>query len=192
MPTPLQTDRDLLARFEEGDDRAFETLFLRHRRRLWGMARKMGRDTQQAEDILVEALAAVSVQARKGGIQGSFIGYALTAVHRRGLHVLERRNEREARAAVPLALSVASSGPNPEEAAAHSDLRDEVWRALQTLSVEARDAVYLVDCQGMTYREAAESLSCSEATVKRRLRTARRSLAVELQHLCPSGRDKAR
>jgi len=186
MPTPLQTDRDLLSRFQAGDDQAFELLFRRYRRRLWGMARRMGRDTQQAEDILVEAMAAVAVQARRGGIRGSFIGYSLTAVHRRGLHVLERRNERDAFAAVPLVRCVASGGPNPEEALARADLRDEVWSALEDLPVAARDAVYLVDCQGMTYCEAAESLSCSEATVKRRLRVARRSLAIRLNHLRPS------
>tara|TARA_Y100001968_G_scaffold203684_1_gene187018 strand:+ start:13697 stop:14287 length:591 start_codon:yes stop_codon:yes gene_type:complete len=188
MPVRLQSDRELLQRYQQGEEAAFEQLYRRYRRRLWGMARRMGRDHQQAEDILVEALAAVAVQARKGAIQGSFIGYALTAVHHRGLHVLERRNERWGRAIQPLSLAMAASGPSPEQAVVDSSIRCEVTAALGELPESERSAVYLVDCQGLTYREAAEALACSEATVKRRLRSARRELAERLHHLRPASR----
>ena len=185
MPVRLQTDRELLALYQKGDEGAFEVLYRRYRRRLWGMARRMGRDLQQAEDILVEALAAVAIQARRGAIHGSFIGYSLTAVHHRGLHVIERRNERWGRSIQPLSLSMTASGPSPEDAVIDAGLRSEVAEALSELPEEVGTAVYLVDCQGLTYREAAEAMSCSEATVKRRLRTARRDLAVRLRHLRP-------
>ncbi len=185
MPIQLQSDRDLLDRYKNGDESAFEVLYRRYRRRLWGMARRMGTDLQQAEDILVEALAAVAIQARRGAIRGSFIGYALTAVHHRGLHVLERRNERWSRSIQPLSLSMTASGPSPEDAIITSHLRSEVADALGELPEEVSTAVYLVDCQGLTYREAAESMGCSEATIKRRLRTARRDLALRLNHLRP-------
>ena len=59
MPVRLESDRELLDRYKTGDEAAFEVLYRRYRRRLWGMARRMGTDLQQAEDILVEALAAV-------------------------------------------------------------------------------------------------------------------------------------
>ncbi len=185
MPVRLQNDRELLELYRQGDESAFEVLYRRYRRRLWGMARKMGSDLQQAEDILVEALAAVAIQARRGAIRGSFIGYALTAVHHRGLHVLERRNERWGRAIQPLSMSMTASGPSPEDATMNSWVRSEVAEALGALSEQSSTAVYLVDCQGLTYREAAEAMSCSEATVKRRLRSARRELAIRLKHLAP-------
>ena len=185
MPVRLQSDRELLALYQKGDEGAFEVLYRRYRRRLWGMARRMGRDLQQAEDILVEALAAVAIQARRGAIRGSFIGYALTAVHHRGLHVIERRNERWGRSIQPLSHSMTATGPSPEDAVIDAALRSEVAEALSELPEEVSTAVYLVDCQGLTYREAAEAMSCSEATVKRRLRTARRDLAVRLRHLRP-------
>jgi RNA polymerase sigma-70 factor (ECF subfamily) len=188
MLTRLQTDEELLARFQAGDESAFDLLYKRHRKRLWGMARKMGWHHQQAEDILVEALAAVAVQARRGAITGSFIGYALTAVHHRGLHVIERSNERKARTAVPLGLTLVSSGLSPEEAIDRGKLRSEVAEALDELPGDEGTAVYLVDCQGLTYKEAAVALSCSEATVKRRLRSGREALAVRLAHLAPTPR----
>ena len=190
MLAVLQTDTELLKQFEQGDERAFDQLYRRHKRRLWGMARKMGYDIQQAEDILVEAMAAVAVQARRGRINGSFIGYALTAIHNRGLHVLERSNERKARAAVPLTLYVVSSGLNPEEAALRSTTQGEVAAALDSLPGDMGTAVYLVDCQGLSYKEAALALSCSETTVKRRLREGRRTLAETLKHLAPTRRGK--
>lgn len=185
MLTFLQTDEELLARFEQGEDRAFETLFRRHRRRLWGLAKKMAWDREQAEDILMEAMAAVAVQARRGAIQGSFVGYSLTAVHHRGLHVLERSNERKARAAAPLTPEILDPGPSPESELARKDLRGAVALALEALPEEQRVAVYLVDGQGLSYAEVGEVLACSDATVKRRLREARRTLAESLGHLRP-------
>ena len=191
MLTRLQTDEELLRRFEQGDETAFDLLYKRHRKRLWGMARKMGWHHQQAEDILVEALAAVAVQARRGAIHGSFLGYALTAVHHRGLHVLERSNERKARTSVPLGLTLVSGGPTAEEAIDQGKVRSEVAEALDALPGDEGTAVFLVDCQGLTYKEAALALSCSEATVKRRLRSGRSALAESLSHLRPGRRMEA-
>lgn len=181
----LETDRELLDRYVDGDESGFEGLYKRHRRRLWGMARKMGRDHQQAEDILVEAMAAVSVAARRGAIHGSFVGYALTAIHHRGLHVIERRNERQARTAVPLAVNLMGGSPSPEDSLLRADTRSQVAQAVEALPREEAVAVMLVDVQGLTYKECAAALSCSEATVKRRLREARRRLAMRLRHLRP-------
>ncbi|MEE2827657.1 MAG: RNA polymerase sigma factor [Myxococcota bacterium] len=185
MLARLLTDNELLRRYEQGEEAAFEQLYTRHRRRLWGMARKIGRDIQQAEDILVEAMAAVAVQARRGRIQGSFIGYALTAVHHRGLHVIERSNERKARSTLPLTLTLVSGGPTPEEHAIRQTIRNDVADALEALPRDTGTAVYLVDCQGLSYKEAALALSCSETTIKRRLRSGRLELAERLQHLAP-------
>ncbi len=185
MLTQLHTDEELLKSFAKGDERAFEVLYRRHKRRLWGMARKMGADLQQAEDILVEAMAAVAAQARRGRIRGSFIGYSLTAIHHRGLHVIERRNERDARAAVPIPRVLVGGGLSPEDAVLHKALRSEIEEALDALPGDMGLAVTLVDCQGLTYRETGEVLGCSEATVKRRLRDGRRLLALRLGHLRP-------
>ena len=186
MLARIAPDEELLAAYANGDEAAFETLYKRYRRRLWGLAKKMGWHTEQAEDILVEAMAAVAVQARRGAIKGSFIGYALTAVHHRGLHVLERRNERNARKALPLKVTLVADTPNPEQSLLKDALRNEVATALDELPKNEGTAVYLVDCQGLTYKEAAAALSCSEATVKRRLREGRRTLAVRLAHLRPT------
>jgi|GEM_PF-1359005 len=186
MLARIAPDQELLAAYANGDEAAFEILYKRYRRRLWGLAKKMGWHQQQAEDILVEAMAAVAVQARRGAIKGSFIGYALTAVHHRGLHVLERRNERNARKSVELKVSLRSDAPTPEQSMIKKALRTEVANALDELPKNEGTAVYLVDCQGLTYKEAALALSVSEATVKRRLREGRRTLAIRLAHLRPN------
>mgnify|MGYP002634272148 CR=1 FL=1 len=75
MLARLAPDDELLAAYVQGNEVAFETLYKRYRRRLWGLAKKMAWDLQQAEDILVEAMAAVAVQARRGARLG---GHALT------------------------------------------------------------------------------------------------------------------
>ena len=78
-----------------------------------------------------------------------------------------------------------SAAPNPEDNILRRDTRSEVAQAVDSLPREESIAVLLVDVQGLTYKECAAALSCSEATVKRRLREARRRLAVRLGHLRP-------
>ena len=115
----------------------------------------------------MEALAAVAVQARRGGIHGSFIGYALTAVHRRGLHVLERRNEREARAAVPLAVVETLGQPIVSTSANFSE--QEVITEPWQLEDELGPHVDLIMEHGPLPVEASSvvSLIGDEATVLR-------------------------
>lgn len=90
----LKTDSELLAAYKDGDNMAFERLYQRHKRRLQAKAKEMMSDDRRTEDVLVEAMQAVAAAARRGAIQGSFLGYALTAVHHRAQHVLDRMRER--------------------------------------------------------------------------------------------------
>jgi RNA polymerase sigma-70 factor (ECF subfamily) len=62
---------------------------------------------------------------------------------------------------------------NPEERYLQTMLHGDVDRALATLPLAFREAVVLVDVEGLTYREAAQVLSCPIGTVMSRLSRAR-------------------
>jgi RNA polymerase sigma factor (sigma-70 family) len=57
----LQRDERLVALIRNGDDRAFEVLFDRHRVRLLGFCRGMLGDVDEAEDVMQEVFAAAHV-----------------------------------------------------------------------------------------------------------------------------------
>jgi RNA polymerase sigma-70 factor (ECF subfamily) len=60
-------------------------------------------------------------------------------------------------------------GRNPEEQFLQTMLHGDVDRALTTLPLAFREAVLLVDIEGLTYREVAEVLDCPIGTVMSRL-----------------------
>lgn len=63
----------------------------------------------------------------------------------------------------------ASVDRNPEEHFFQTMLHGDVDRALTTLPLAFREAVILVDIEGLTYREVADVLSCPIGTVMSRL-----------------------
>jgi RNA polymerase sigma-70 factor (ECF subfamily) len=58
---------------------------------------------------------------------------------------------------------------NPEERFLQTMLHGDVDRALATLPLAFREAVLLVDVEGLTYREVAEAVGCPIGTVMSRL-----------------------
>jgi len=60
-------------------------------------------------------------------------------------------------------------GRNPEEQFLQTMLHGDVDRALAALPLAFREAVLLVDIEGLTYREVAEVLECPIGTVMSRL-----------------------
>ena len=58
---------------------------------------------------------------------------------------------------------------NPEEQFLQTMLHGDVDRALATLPLAFREAVMLVDIEGLTYREVAEVVGCPIGTVMSRL-----------------------
>jgi RNA polymerase sigma-70 factor (ECF subfamily) len=63
----------------------------------------------------------------------------------------------------------AHADENPEERFLQTVLHGDVDRALTTLPAAFREAVILVDIEGLTYREVADILGCPIGTVMSRL-----------------------
>ena len=90
----------------------------------------------------------------------------LNRVRSRGREVLEAETAGFDQAAV----SVATPGElNPEEQFLQTMLHGDIDRALGTLPLSFREAVVLVDIEGLTYREVADVLGCPIGTVMSRL-----------------------
>ena len=71
---------------------------------------------------------------------------------------------------------------NPEERFLQTVLHGDIDRALATLPLAFREAILLVDVEGLTYREVAEVLACPIGTVMSRLSRGRALLRRALGH----------
>jgi RNA polymerase sigma-70 factor (ECF subfamily) len=72
-------------------------------------------------------------------------------------------------------------GGNPEEELLQSVLHGDVDRAVQGLPLPFREAIVLVDLEGLSYREAADVLGCPIGTVMSRLSRGRTQLRQSLK-----------
>src|SRR3546814_894652 len=180
-----RSDAELLAAHVAGDSDAFGELFARHRDRLWAVALRTMGNRDEAADGLQDGLVAAFRRA------DSFRGEAqvTTWLHRVVVNAcLDRLRANKVRAAVALpddldevgdrgTFTMSEAGPGPEEAAEAHDVRRAVLSALDTLPVEQRAALVLVDMQGYPVAEAAAILGCATGTVKSRCARGRARLA---------------
>jgi RNA polymerase sigma-70 factor (ECF subfamily) len=76
---------------------------------------------------------------------------------------------------------------SPPELAARGELRQAIREAMARLPAEQAEALALRETSGLKFREIAELLGVSPATVKSRVRYALLKLAEELRPFCPEG-----
>ncbi|MSQ07570.1 MAG: sigma-70 family RNA polymerase sigma factor [Dehalococcoidia bacterium] len=69
----------------------------------------------------------------------------------------------------PSAVDIPSKDESPEDHAQRSELRRALDAGLNSLPQEQKMALLLVDVQGFSYEEAAQTMSCSLGTVKSRV-----------------------
>ena len=70
----------------------------------------------------------------------------------------------------------------PEEGAERAEIREEIYRALQSLSDEQREAFVLKHVEGWSYEEMAEKLDISVSALKMRVHRARDQLQGLLEN----------
>jgi RNA polymerase sigma-70 factor (ECF subfamily) len=181
-------DADLIRRWKEGEEGAFEQLVRRHERRVFGLLMRMMGSREEAEDVSQETFLSLHRHGRRfrGDSRFSTFVYrvaANAALNRR--RTLGRSRARIDKLAVRQAAGddLPYSPRNPEDATAGSELTAHVRDALQKLSPALRLPVVLYDIEGLAYAEIAEVMGIAEGTVKSRIHRARQALRVELQSL---------
>lgn len=177
------SDGELLCRIAERDLEAFEVLYRRYARPVYGLALRRLRDRGRAEDATQEAFAAVwrsaatYVPARGGGARWLF------TVARNAVVDHARRAVRAQLVASTELPEVASGEPGPESAAEDGWLAFRVQAAVAELPERERLPLELAYWGGRSQSEIAELLDLPLGTVKTRTRSALARLAVRLEEL---------
>jgi len=160
-------DDDLLRLSGQGDYDAFTELYSRFERVAYGLALRIVRDRQHAEDAVVESFVAVWRSAASfEPARGSAKSWILTIVHRRAVDVIRR--EEKARRPVETSYEFEAGA---DETAALREQRVEVQRALLRLPERERELIELAYYGGYTQSELAGQLGISLGTVKSRMFT---------------------
>jgi RNA polymerase sigma-70 factor, ECF subfamily len=176
--SPDPSDAELLARVGERDREAFEILYGRYVRPVFGLALRRLGDRGHAEDAAQEAFAAIWRSAATYRPERGAAGGWLYTVARNAIVDRLRRNGPSADAELP---ELASTEPGPAQRAEESDVAWRVHRALEELQPREREVIELAYWSGMSQSEVAEYLHLPLGTVKTRTRSGLARLASVLE-----------
>jgi len=171
------TDGDLIVRTAEGDRDAFEQLYKRYARPVFGLALRRLGDRFRAEDAVQETFTSVWRSARTYRPDRGAGGTWLYAVARNA--IADRARARQEPAADPPDLP--STDPGPSEQAEDSWVSWRVHRAVAELPEQERVLLELAYWSGLSQSEVAEYLAIPLGTVKTRTRAALARLADVLE-----------
>jgi RNA polymerase sigma-70 factor (ECF subfamily) len=187
-PRHIDPDADLVARWQQGEEEAFEALVRRHQLRVFRLLWRMLGSREEAEDVAQEAFLSLHRHGHRFRGEARFSTFvyrvaANAALNRRRTLGRSRARERQLRERQAAGTDLPASPRDPEDAAAGSQVQAEVQRALLDLPEDLRVATVLYDIEGVPYGEIASVLGIPEGTVKSRIHRARRALRDRLRSL---------
>jgi len=169
---PDLADEDVMARFQEGDARAFEVIFDRHAAVAFSLAYRICGRRAIAEDIVQESFLSLwRSSARYDPSRGSVRSWILSTVHNRAIDSFRKERLTTDRNVGDEGL--AERLPAPQRTEAEIERRDDarqVRAALTTLPEEQRRVIELAYFGGFSHTQIAELLGLPAGTVKGRMR----------------------
>jgi RNA polymerase sigma-70 factor (ECF subfamily) len=164
------------------DAEAFATLAATHRPRVLRFATALLGDRHLAEDVVQESLGRLFEHRGRYPLHELFGPYLVKTVAR--LAVDQRRARRARQEQLARArLRPQTPPPSPATAAATGEVTDRVALAIAALPERERACFLLTVCEGLSYRETADTLALTYAEVNNaihRARTALRSSLVDI------------
>ena len=171
------TDGELIRRVAHRDAHAFEALYRRYARPVFGLALRRLGDRMRAEDAVQETFAAIWRSARTYKPDRGAGAPWLYAVARNAI-VDRSRNRSDVPDEIP---DSPSPEPGPDERAEASYVSWRVHRALEDLPENEREVIELAYYGNLSQSEVADYLNIPLGTVKTRTRSGLSRLADLLE-----------
>ncbi len=170
-------DAELAAGVGGRDRTSLELAFKEHGAAVKGVAWRVLKDENLAEDIVQETFVTFWDRPDKyDPSRGALRTFLLTIAHRKAVDVVRSevaRARREERPPDPVHIDV-------EEEVWARDLSETVRKALMDLAEGEREAIALAYYGGLSYVQVAERLGLPEGTVKSRIRAGMKKLSRSL------------
>lgn len=180
-------DAALARAAQQGDLSAFESLVIRHQRRLFNIAYRITGSREDAADAVQDAFLAAyrHIRSFRGDAKVSTWLISIGINHAKNrLKQTRNRELREARSLDEpirteegeLLPDPPSAGPSTLDRLEQRDRHRAVQQCIRALDTEFRAVIVLRDLQDLSYEEIGSSLGIREGTVKSRLFRAREAV----------------
>jgi RNA polymerase sigma-70 factor, ECF subfamily len=187
-------DRAAIQRAKEGDFAAMESLLLKYEQQVFGVARRIVQQHQDAEEVTQQTFLSVLEHLNEFREQSQFrtwllriaTNHALALLRKRAVRAgpsVDDRDAEETYERVPHPEYIAVWRETPEEIAMRRETRQLIDEALAELDEKYRLVFVLRDIEGLSTRETADILAISIEAAKVRLLRARLMLRERLTRL---------
>ena len=185
LTRPGSPDAELAARARDGDEPAFEELFLRHRRRVALIASRFFRDRQQVEEVVQESFAKAffALGEFTNRRDASFAAWLARISFNACYDELRRQKRRPEGSLEELTGEEVERlrGRLSGDAEGQAVSRDLASKLLARLSPEDRLVLVMLDVEGLSVAEIAGLLGWTGSKVKVRAHRARAHLRRVLE-----------
>jgi RNA polymerase sigma-70 factor (ECF subfamily) len=187
MPVQKSSDLELIAEFRAGSQQSFEELINRYSNKVFSLATRLTRNTEDAEEVLQDVF--VTVHRKIGSFEGksSFSSWLYRVTVNAAFMKLRKRRQDQS---IPLEdlmqqAQVVPALKSPESAYVDAQsIRNEMLEALESairkLPDDYRPVFILRDVDGLTSREVGKILDLTVPAVKSRLHRSRLMLRRKL------------
>ncbi len=185
-------DARLMARFKNGDAKAFEVLLRRYRKPMYNFCLRMLGQPSAAEDAMQEVFLKVVRSASRWEQQAKVSTWMYTIARNHCIDAQRKASYRKTASLDQTLKEEEGAGPTlgdrvsddtsvgPDRGAESIRLRQVLAEAIARLSTEQREVFVMREYAGMPFKEIAKIVGVSENTVKSRMRYALEHLREEL------------
>ena len=170
-------DRALIAEFQQGNERAFDVLFARHRDQVYTKLYLLVRDHDVAADLFQDVFIKVVDVLRSGRYneEGKFLPWVLRIAHNAGIdHFRRQKKMPMSRGTEEFDLlgNIPQEGPNREDELIEARIVSDLQELVVQLPEEQREVIHMRVYKGMSFKDIAESTDVSINTALGRMRYA--------------------
>jgi RNA polymerase sigma-70 factor (ECF subfamily) len=193
-----EIDRQLVARAQRGDKRAFELLVEKYQRKLARLLSRFIRDPAEVEDVTQEAF--IKAYRALPAFRGDSAFY--TWLYRIGINTAKNYLMAMGRRA-PTSTEVEADEAEgfeegeqlrdintPESLLLSNEIAETVNSTIEKLPEELRTAIQMREIEGMSYEDIAKAMNCPIGTVRSRIFRAREAIAEQLRPLLGTRKDQ--
>ncbi|MBE6425205.1 MAG: RNA polymerase sigma factor [Thermoguttaceae bacterium] len=192
---PSMTDEELMELFVTTQDDFFlEQLIRRYEHDLYHYLRHFLGDAQLAEDVFQSTFFQIYLKSSQFELGRKFRPWLYMVATNQAID-LQRRNKRHQHASLEKNVQISgeelegislleilpSNVPSPEELIQKEESARQIREYIDRLPEQLRTVLILIYYEGIKYREVAEILAIPVGTVKSRLHTAIKKLALMLR-----------
>jgi RNA polymerase sigma-70 factor (ECF subfamily) len=187
------TDQDLVARVQAGDKRAFDLLVLKYQNRIVKLVSRFVHDPVEAQDVTQEAF--IKAYRAIGSFRGdsAFYTWLYRIATNAAKNFLVSQNRRppatgvDAMDAEQYAVDTRlKEKDTPESMVVTEELKAVIFKAIEALPNDLREAITLREMECMSYEDIAAVMGCPVGTVRSRIFRARDAIDQKLAPLLGS------